>query len=102
MGRYDIYLGDASRRDGKGPFRARAADGPLACFCNNVSIRRIQQATDDGARTLGDLFDATSAGCGPCGGTCQPRLVQLLIEARTKAGEATQGQVAAKEVAREE
>ncbi|MFZ4577586.1 MAG: (2Fe-2S)-binding protein [Myxococcota bacterium] len=102
MGRYDIYLGDAPRRDGKDPFRARAADGPLACFCNNVSIRDIRQTIDAGARTLGDLFDATSAGCGPCGGTCQPRLVQLLVEARSQTGEMKQSQGMAKEAAREE
>jgi bacterioferritin-associated ferredoxin len=35
---------------------------------------------DGGADTLAKLFDATFAGCGPCGGSCQPELQKILYE----------------------
>lgn len=31
-----------------------------------------------GCHTLGELFDVTGAGVGPCGGTCQGRLIEML------------------------
>ena len=51
---------------------------PLICLCNEVPLSEINAAIDRGACTLAHLFDATYAGCGPCGGSCQPELVQIL------------------------
>lgn len=62
---------------GKG--RKNAAD-PLICLCNRVPLSVIQAAMDGGADTLAKLFDDTFAGCGPCGGSCQPELQKLLYE----------------------
>lgn len=59
--------------------RSRRPDpDPLVCFCNEVRRSTIQAAIENGADTLAALFDATWAGCGPCGGSCQPDLVSLL------------------------
>jgi len=51
---------------------------PIICFCNEVRLSVIVAALDEGASTLADIFDRTWAGCGPCGGSCQPDLVALL------------------------
>lgn len=60
--------------------RAAPAVDPLVCFCNRVPQSAIEAAVQGGARSLAQLFDATWAGCGPCGGSCQPELQRLLGE----------------------
>lgn len=50
----------------------------IICRCNNVSREIIEKAIRDGAKTLNEIFDATSAGVGPCGGTCRRKLGPLL------------------------
>jgi bacterioferritin-associated ferredoxin len=50
----------------------------IICRCNNVSREVIEKAIRDGASTLNELFDATSAGVGPCGGSCRRKLGPLL------------------------
>ena len=50
----------------------------IICRCNNVSKETIESAIRDGARTLNDIFDATMAGVGPCGGSCRRKLGPLL------------------------
>lgn len=55
-----------------------ADDDPIVCFCNEIRLSEIVAAMDNGASTLADVFDATWAGCGPCGGSCQPDLKAIL------------------------
>jgi NAD(P)H-nitrite reductase large subunit len=50
----------------------------IICRCNNVSRKTIEQAILDGCDTLNKIFDATSAGVGPCGGSCRRKLGPLL------------------------
>ena len=50
----------------------------IICRCNNVSREVIEKAIRDGASTLNELFDATNAGVGPCGGSCRRKLGPLL------------------------
>lgn len=50
----------------------------IICRCNNVSRETIEKAILDGAQTLNDIFDTTSAGVGPCGGSCRRKLGPLL------------------------
>lgn len=57
-------------------------DDPLVCLCNRVPRSALLRAMDDGAGSLAALFDQTFAGCGPCGGTCQPAVAQLLADHR--------------------
>ncbi|MSP91010.1 MAG: hypothetical protein EXR79_04275 [Myxococcales bacterium] len=64
---------------------------PLVCSCNEVPLSHICAALDRGATTLAEIFDATFAGCGPCGGSCQPHLAELL---RAHAAARTTGRVA--------
>jgi bacterioferritin-associated ferredoxin len=50
----------------------------IICRCNNVSRETIEQAILDGCDTLNKIFDGTSAGVGPCGGSCRRKLGPLL------------------------
>jgi bacterioferritin-associated ferredoxin len=51
----------------------------IICRCNNVSRETIQKAIENGAHTLNEIFDATNAGVGPCGGSCR-RIIVILLE----------------------
>ncbi|MGZ3722635.1 MAG: (2Fe-2S)-binding protein [Bdellovibrionales bacterium] len=50
----------------------------LICLCNEVSQETVEAAITRGCDTLGKIFDATIAGCGACGGSCQPTLRKML------------------------
>lgn len=50
----------------------------LICFCNCVPKDVIEKAIENGAHTLNDIYDATSAGVGACGGSCRRKIAPLL------------------------
>lgn len=50
----------------------------IICRCNNINRQTIEQAILDGCTTLNEIFDATTAGVGPCGGSCRRKLGPLL------------------------
>jgi NAD(P)H-nitrite reductase large subunit len=50
----------------------------IICRCNNVSRKEIEGAIKNGAKTLNEIFDATTAGVGPCGGTCRRKIGPFL------------------------
>ena len=50
----------------------------IICRCNNISRKTIEEAILDGCDTLNKIFDATTAGVGPCGGTCRRKMGPLL------------------------
>ncbi|MDZ4662644.1 MAG: (2Fe-2S)-binding protein [Pseudomonadota bacterium] len=50
----------------------------IVCLCNNVSRSTIEGAICTGADTLNKIFDRTTAGVGPCGGSCRRKLGPLL------------------------
>lgn len=52
----------------------------IVCRCNIVPREVIEKAIVDGAKTLNEIFDATSAGVGPCGGSCRREIKILLDE----------------------
>ncbi|NJL24374.1 MAG: (2Fe-2S)-binding protein [Calothrix sp. SM1_5_4] len=58
--------------------KRRNKEKRLICLCNRVSQTRIETAIAGGCNALGKIFDATSAGVGPCGGSCQPILKKML------------------------
>lgn len=53
------------------------------CLCNAISQQEIEDAMARGCDTLGKLFDATCAGVGACGGSCQPTLTKMLEAYKT-------------------
>lgn len=58
----------------------------IICKCNEVDRLAIEQAICAGAKTLNEIFDHTTAGVGPCGGSCRGKL-QHLLESYQSAGE---------------
>jgi bacterioferritin-associated ferredoxin len=59
------------------PSRPEKTD-KLICLCNAVAQSKIEDAIKRGCHTLSELFDVTNAGVGPCGGSCQGRLIEML------------------------
>jgi predicted metal-dependent hydrolase/bacterioferritin-associated ferredoxin len=52
---------------------------PLICFCNSVSLAQIQGAIQNqGCTNLDQIYEKTSAGVGPCGGSCRGKILNLL------------------------
>ena len=50
----------------------------IICRCNNVSKKTIEDAVSGGCDTLNKIFDATTAGVGPCGGSCRRKIKPML------------------------
>jgi bacterioferritin-associated ferredoxin len=50
----------------------------IICRCNSVTRKTIEDAIVNGADTLNKIFDCTTAGVGPCGGSCRRKLGPLL------------------------
>jgi NAD(P)H-nitrite reductase large subunit len=55
----------------------------MICLCNSVPKGSIESAIQRGCDSLGKLFDATMAGGGPCGGSCQPTLRAMIESYKT-------------------
>ena len=72
----------------------RSDADPLICFCNEVRRSEIVAAIRAGAGTLASIYDATWAGCGACGGSCQPDVAALLAEQQLGLDEKRQGKPA--------
>lgn len=49
------------------------------CRCNNIKYRTIERAIREGAHTLTQVANRTTATLGECGGTCTPD-VQAMVE----------------------
>ncbi len=58
--------------------RARKKGSEIICLCNNVTRENIEAAITSGAQTLNEIFDQTTAGVGPCGGSCRRKLGPML------------------------
>lgn len=56
----------------------------IICFCNNVPRERIEEAIRGGCDTLNKIYDTTSAGIGPCGGSCRRKLAPMLEAYQTE------------------
>lgn len=52
----------------------------IICRCNNVSRATIEEAIKNGCHTLNEIYDATSAGVGPCGGSCRRKIAPILSD----------------------
>lgn len=56
----------------------RKKKSPIICRCNNVDKETIEKAIREGCDTMNKIFDATTAGVGPCGGSCRRKLLPML------------------------
>lgn len=50
----------------------------IVCRCNEIDRTQIETAIRNGAKTLNEIFDQTTAGVGPCGGSCRGKILHLL------------------------
>lgn len=50
----------------------------IICRCNNIDRQTIEKAITEGCTTMNQIYDCTSAGVGPCGGSCRRKIVPLL------------------------
>jgi bacterioferritin-associated ferredoxin len=58
--------------------KARKKGSEIICLCNNVTRETIEAAIVGGVATLNEIFDLTTAGVGPCGGSCRRKLGPML------------------------
>lgn len=58
--------------------RRQGKKDEIVCLCNNVRRSTIEEAIKGGADTLNKIFDRTSAGVGPCGGSCRRKIAPML------------------------
>lgn len=70
----------------------RERDEEVICLCNEVQRQTIEKAIRDGAHSMNDIFDQTTAGVGPCGGSCR-RILQPLLEGYLRDGKFPEGQL---------
>ena len=54
------------------------------CRCNNIKYRTIERAIREGAHTLTQVANRTTATLGECGGTCTPDVQAMLDELAPK------------------
>ncbi len=60
------------------PRHRQGKKSEIVCRCNNVSRETIESAIKGGCKTMNEIFDETTAGVGPCGGSCRRKIVPLL------------------------
>ena len=60
--------------------RNKKARPEIICRCNNVSKETIEDAIKNGCHTMNEIFDCTTAGVGPCGGSCRRVIAPILAE----------------------
>lgn len=56
---------------------------PYICFCNKVSLSKVQASIAKGALNLAQIYDACGAGTGPCGGSCRQEILRQIQVHRT-------------------
>ena len=61
-----------------GQKRGQKGRREVICLCNDVDRDTIENAIRCGADTLNKIFDQTTAGVGPCGGSCRRKLQPML------------------------
>lgn len=56
----------------------KRSNDPFICLCNSVRKSTIEKAIANGAKTKDEIFDQTNAGVGACGGSCRPKLQEMI------------------------
>ena len=55
---------------------------PIVCLCNGIRQDIIEKAITDGVESIDEIYDKTTAGVGPCGGSCRPYIQKMLEQYR--------------------
>ncbi|MDX1582209.1 MAG: (2Fe-2S)-binding protein [Thermoanaerobaculia bacterium] len=48
------------------------------CRCNNIKFGTIDRAIEAGAKTVAEVAAKTTATTGRCGGSCTPRVLEMI------------------------
>lgn len=64
--------------------KTRDKSQEIVCLCNEITRGQIEKAICGGCDSLNKIFDCTTAGVGPCGGSCRKYLGPLLDYYRDK------------------
>ncbi|MDZ4081410.1 MAG: (2Fe-2S)-binding protein [Bdellovibrionales bacterium] len=64
----------------------------IVCLCNEISRGEIEAAIKQGCDTLNKIFDKTTAGVGPCGGSCR-KFLGPMLDTYLETGEFPKGTV---------
>jgi len=59
------------------------------CRCNNIKYRTIERAIREGAHTLSQVANRTTATTGECGGSCTPDVQKMIEDLAPKYATAT-------------
>ncbi|HWW60706.1 MAG TPA: (2Fe-2S)-binding protein [Thermoanaerobaculia bacterium] len=54
------------------------------CRCNNIKYKTIERAIREGAHSLHQIANRTTATTGQCGGSCTPDVQQMLADLAPK------------------
>ena len=65
------------------------------CRCNNIKYRTIERAIREGAHTMTQIANRTTATTGQCGGSCTPEVQKMLDELAPRYAVAARPAVAA-------
>lgn len=58
--------------------KVRKPQDEIVCKCNSVTRGTLEEAMRSGCDTMNKIFDQTTAGVGPCGGSCRRKIVPML------------------------
>jgi bacterioferritin-associated ferredoxin len=64
----------------------------IVCLCNEVARGTIEDAIKMGCDTLNKIYDRTTAGVGPCGGSCR-KFLGPMLDHYLKSGEFPAGPI---------
>lgn len=64
----------------------------IVCLCNEITRGEIEKAIRAGSDSLNKIFDTTTAGVGPCGGSCR-RCLEPLLDQYKATGQFPEGPV---------
>jgi NAD(P)H-nitrite reductase large subunit len=71
-------------RDSNEPLHPAIRGLKTVCRCNNIKYRTIERAIREGAHTMTQIANRTTATMGECGGSCTPDVQQMLEELAPK------------------
>lgn len=70
--------------DDQSPVHPAVRGLKTVCRCNNIKYRTIERAIREGAHTMTQVANRTTATTGECGGSCTPDVQAMLDELAPK------------------
>jgi NAD(P)H-nitrite reductase large subunit len=58
--------------------KPKTSQQQMICYCNGVNQETVAKAIASGCKTTARVADVCMAGIGACGGSCRPRIAQMI------------------------